>query len=121
MNERIRSFGQLAYEADVAARPLYHDGIPRPGWDQLSPLKQSTWEKNALNRCGCFNCLYDQIDEVTGLRLTLMRMVVCPTCGNKRCPHATDHRFTCTGSNDPAQPGSRYGGQPSQRPGDPHD
>jgi len=35
-------------------------------------------------------------------------MVVCPTCGNKRCPHATDHRLPCTGSNEPGQPGSRY-------------
>ena len=36
-------------------------------------------------------------------------MIVCPTCGNKRCPRATDHRFTCTNSNEPGQPGSRYG------------
>lgn len=37
-----------------------------------------------------------------------MRMIVCPTCGNKRCPHATDHRNECTNSNDPGQPGSSY-------------
>ena len=36
------------------------------------------------------------------------RMFLCPTCGNKRCPHATDHRHECTGSNEPGQPGSRY-------------
>ena len=29
-------------------------------------------------------------------------------CGNKRCPHATDHRHACTGSNEPGQPGSVY-------------
>ena len=34
------------------------------------------------------------------------RMILCPTCGNKRCPHATDHRLDCTGSNDPGQAGS---------------
>jgi hypothetical protein len=38
------------------------------------------------------------------------RMIVCPTCGNKRCPKATDHRLDCTGSNEPGQPGSAYGG-----------
>ena len=37
------------------------------------------------------------------------RFVVCATCGNKRCPHATDHRHACTGSNEPGQPGSVYG------------
>lgn len=31
------------------------------------------------------------------------RMVVCGYCGNKRCPHAHDHRYACTGSNEPGQ------------------
>jgi len=35
-------------------------------------------------------------------------MVVCHECGNKRCPHATDHHHPCTGSNDPDQKGSVY-------------
>lgn len=35
-------------------------------------------------------------------------MWLCPTCGNKRCPHATDHRLACTASNAPNQPGSQY-------------
>lgn len=36
------------------------------------------------------------------------QMVVCEVCGNKRCPHATDHRNACTGSNEPGQLGSAY-------------
>lgn len=36
------------------------------------------------------------------------RMIVCPTCGNKRCPKATDSQLACTGSNEPGQPGSAY-------------
>lgn len=36
------------------------------------------------------------------------RMILCPTCGNKRCPKASDHRLACTGSNNPGQPGSIY-------------
>lgn len=36
------------------------------------------------------------------------RFVVCSICGNKRCPHATDHRLACTGSNKSGQPGSFY-------------
>lgn len=28
-------------------------------------------------------------------------MIVCPDCGNKRCPKATYHGNTCTKSNEP--------------------
>ncbi len=38
-----------------------------------------------------------------------MPFIVCALCGNKRCPHASDHREACTGSNEPGQPGSIYG------------
>ncbi len=41
-----------------------------------------------------------------------MRFVVCPDCGNKRCPRANDHRNACTGSNEPGQEGSAYPGTP---------
>ena len=50
--------------------------------------------------CHCATCL--PIDQK-------MRMVVCGICGNKRCPHATNHIFACTGSNEPGQLGSSYG------------
>ncbi|WP_017383037.1 hypothetical protein [Enterobacter hormaechei] len=42
------------------------------------------------------------------------RFVVCPVCGNKRCPHANDHRNACTGSNEPGQEGSAYPAAPRQ-------
>jgi hypothetical protein len=35
-------------------------------------------------------------------------MILCPECGNKRCPKSTDCSETCTGSNEVGQPGSRY-------------
>jgi DNA-directed RNA polymerase subunit RPC12/RpoP len=38
----------------------------------------------------------------------LDRMIVCPECGNKRCPRASDHELACTDSNEPGQPGSVY-------------
>ncbi len=37
-----------------------------------------------------------------------MRMILCSICGNKRCPHAADHRNACTNSNEPGQLGSSY-------------
>jgi hypothetical protein len=53
--------------------------------------------------CGCFSC-----------QPTDTRMVLCATCGNKRCPHATDHHLLCTDSNEPGQPGSRYVGEDTE-------
>lgn len=47
--------------------------------------------------CWCWNCTQDRT-----------RMILCPECGNKRCPHATDHNLPCTNSNEPGQEGSRY-------------
>ncbi|HGK3930911.1 TPA: hypothetical protein ACJ2OB_002340 [Klebsiella pneumoniae] len=43
-----------------------------------------------------------------------MRFVVCPDCGNKRCPRANDHRNACTGSNEPGQEGSAYPSAPQE-------
>lgn len=43
-----------------------------------------------------------------------MRFVVCPDCGNKRCPRANDHRNACTGSNQPGQEGSAYPAAPQE-------
>jgi hypothetical protein len=41
-----RSPGQRLYEADVAKRPNYHDGTPRPSWADLwdRPQSRYTWE-----------------------------------------------------------------------------
>lgn len=35
-------------------------------------------------------------------------LIVCPDCGNKRCPHATHHDNKCTNSNLHGQTGSSY-------------
>jgi len=40
--------------------------------------------------------------------ILMTRMILCPTCGNKRCPRASDHRLECTDSNEPGQTGSVY-------------
>jgi len=42
-------------------------------------------------------------------RLYNARFILCPDCGNKRCPKATHHTHACTGSNEPDQLGSFYG------------
>ena len=57
--------------------------------------------------CRCICCLRER-DNPGELPAEMTFMVVCETCGNKRCPHATDHRLACTHSNDPGQVGSVF-------------
>lgn len=42
MSDRIIE-GRRAYEADVKARPVYHDGKPRPTWLELSVIARWSW------------------------------------------------------------------------------
>lgn len=63
--------------------------------------------------CGCIACLDasgEQVELFAGLMVPLSStfMVLCQRCGNKRCPHAKDHRNSCTNSNEPGQKGSAY-------------
>lgn len=59
--------------------------------------------------CNCYRCLTERnACDAAGWPIALTRMILCPTCGCKRCPHSTDHRLVCTDSNEPGQPGSRY-------------
>lgn len=53
--------------------------------------------------CGCYMCLSSTVS------MYQTRMILCPECGNKRCPKATHHKNACTGSNESGQVGSRYG------------
>lgn len=45
-----KSAGQLAYERDVARKPTYHDGTPRPAWESLDDVKRLSWERNPTDR-----------------------------------------------------------------------
>jgi hypothetical protein len=47
-----KSPGQLAYEADCASEPLYHDGRARRTWDQLCAVARWSWERNPTTRHG---------------------------------------------------------------------
>lgn len=58
--------------------------------------------------CECHRCIKENDLRSGGLPLNLTKMILCPICGNKRCPHASDHRLGCTGSNEAGQPGSVY-------------
>lgn len=56
--------------------------------------------------CGCWKCLkpFETLSFNDPNRIWWM--VVCPECGNKRCPRAYNHDNACSGSNEPGQDGS---------------
>lgn len=56
-------------------------------------------EKNESHAVAIGNALFNPM---------FMPFIVCGTCGNKRCPKATDCQLTCTNSNAPGQEGSVY-------------
>lgn len=70
-------------------------------------------DDHTVARCECHRCIFENKlgEDFDGMFVSLshMKMITCPTCGNKRCPHASDHRLACTESNEPGQPGSVYG------------
>ena len=70
-------------------------------------------QTNPVDMCGCHYCetewrnVMDDLDP-DGWRQGAF-MILCHTCGNKRCPRATYHGHDCTGSNEAGQPHSVYG------------
>lgn len=66
-------------------------------------MTEELYEKQNNVKCWCQTCCKKETGEYH-----LFRMVLCPTCGNKRCPRATNHELKCTGSNEVGQKGSIY-------------
>lgn len=85
---------------------LGQDDIKERQW-----VMPQEWKDDAADSqewiCYCYNCNKDTKDKF-GFPRAMTRIIICPTCGNKRCPHATDHTLDCTGSNESGQTGSRY-------------
>lgn len=76
-------------------------------WERIFGSKKTKQSVEKPN-CYCYNCNLNYTEPGQVFPYVTTRMILCPTCGNKRCPHATDHKLDCTNSNEPGQPGSRY-------------
>ncbi len=59
--------------------------------------------------CTCWSCYYNRLDKPYLTAIMdgdpIVLFIICQKCGNKRCPHAGDHRYLCTNSNEPDQVG----------------
>lgn len=58
--------------------------------------------RHEKHKCGCAKCSREELKK--NAYTFGMRMIICEHCSNKRCPHAEDHDYICTGSNEPNQP-----------------
>lgn len=66
--------------------------------------------------CCCHRCIREKNIKsgapedtlISDWPLSSVAMIVCGHCGNKRCPHASDHNLECTNSNKLGQRGSIY-------------
>jgi hypothetical protein len=89
----MRSFLGSCADAPVRDEPTAKQAV------LSGSLGAMFWEsKEPTTDCRCYACLPKPV----------WHMVLCQTCGNKRCPHAANHENFCTNSNEPGQPGSRY-------------
>lgn len=66
----------------------------------IAALLHPSSANRSASQCWCHKCSTAPIVE--------QRMILCPDCGNKRCPKASDHTLACTNSNESGQPGSVY-------------
>ena len=98
---------------------VLHDAIPLdsigklaaqyPGC-RISAGQGGYWVTTPGESCGCMDCedqLARDYERITGDWFH-RGFIVCPDCGNKRCPKATHHDNPCSGSNEPGQKGSVY-------------
>jgi hypothetical protein len=107
--EQLEAASKLMEEADAALMKKYGRLIYAAPTEEMERLARHFAESPdytvagalaAVDQCWCHSC--------RPLGPSRMEMILCPDCGNKRCPKANDHRNACTGSNDPGQPGSAY-------------
>ena len=57
--------GQQAYEANIAAHPLYHDGSYRRTWSQLGHVIRAHWERIAARAENRFSSVKNDPAEAT--------------------------------------------------------
>lgn len=67
---------------------------------QVEALRLALVSASGYKGCMCHACAPPEVKFCT--------MLLCPDCGNKRCPKANDHRNACTNSNATGQKGSAY-------------
>lgn len=107
MDSAVEVIRILAEKRDPMSYPAVVVGLDLR-FDQTG--RQENVEQNGndgLIYCECHACIKERdLRGPGGFPLSSSKMILCPTCGNKRCPHAYNHRNECTNSNEPGQQGT---------------
>jgi hypothetical protein len=86
--------------------------IEQSNRESLKVEEQSTdKEPSHLTRIEYPSCRHEPVSccyKHASIEQQMSYMILCPECGNKRCPKSTNCSLSCTGSNEPGQSGSRY-------------
>ncbi|RKT13367.1 hypothetical protein B0G69_6508 [Paraburkholderia sp. RAU2J] len=98
-NERAPFIAQSMCNAHTREAP-FTNALPTPAKDDASRLFPVVDVQTLQKECECGTCRPRTLAD--------MRMILCPTCGNQRCPKATWHEKRCTGSKEVGQPGSSW-------------
>ena len=74
----------------------------------MSDIQDAARSAYNIEGCMCEKCVGEEISKRPFPDNLMYPFIVCPDCGNKRCPKATFHENGCTRSNEPGQEGSSY-------------
>ena len=108
----------LKQEQGGTKRPVESDYLSYTAYTRALEAYCDEQEQGKPVACWCHKCNKNEL--VNGVPFAMTRMILCPDCGNKRCPKASDHTLLCTNSNKPNQTGSVYTTpQPKQEQGEP--
>lgn len=109
-DEAAARIAALTAERDSLCR--LRDELFRSRRDAMAERERAERAGEPMAGCTCERCMPNG-NPLSG---DPVRFIVCAICGNKRCPHATDHRNACTNSNEPGQKGSSWENYPARPP-----
>lgn len=105
MNPSLEEDVRKAREILARLPPEIRNSIVLEGFDRRTASPGAILDAAPMKHFCCRHC--EREAYIRGEQFS-PAFLVCGTCGNKRCPKATDHRLDCTNSNESGQPGSDY-------------
>ena len=86
---------EIIKQVESGKYPEFHEYTYKKTLELMELARQDEREKMQGVDCNCLRCSPNVFPN--------LRFNVCSICGNKRCPHASDHNYECTNSNEPGQ------------------
>jgi len=108
-DQRDKARKDLSYYAKVISMQPYLERRYKSYEERMAEYKRiKDLESRVQEQSILIEAMKELNWKVEAVKARMTGMILCPECGNKRCPKATDHNNACTNSNDVGQEGSRY-------------